>query len=314
VRIASLLPSATEIVFALGLGDCLVGVTHECDYPPEARGVPVLTRNLLPAGLTSVEIDAAVSASLRDAHTLYDLDVPLLASLAPDLVLTQNLCEVCAVPRALVDEAVCSMPQRARVLSLDPSSLEGMLSDIGEVGAKTGREAEAAEVVSDLKKRIDAVRLRASSATSQPRVFCAEWLDPIFCAGHWLPEMVRIAGGEERLGRPGTDSVRISWDSVLDYAPEVVVLMPCGFDATGALAEACCLTERPGWPELSAVGAGKVFIVDANSYFARPGPRLVDGLEILARLINPDLFPAPLPPGYAFKLAPGTDRDFVPFR
>jgi iron complex transport system substrate-binding protein len=313
MRIASLLPSATEIVFALGLGGSLVGVTHECDFPPEARTRPVLTRNLLPAGLTSAEIDAAVSASLRDAHTLYDLDASLLESLAPDLVLTQSLCEVCAVPRARVDEVVCSMPRRARVLSLDPSSLADMLRDVEQVGAETGHEAEAAKVVGALRERIDEVRLRAAKTMVRPRVFCAEWLDPIFCAGHWLPEMVTIAGGEERLGLPFIDSVRVSWDSVREYAPEIMVLMPCGFDAKGALGEARWMTERPGWSELPAVRTGRVFVVDANSYFARPGPRLVDGLEILARLVNPDLFSAPLPPGYAFKLASDSDRQFAPF-
>jgi iron complex transport system substrate-binding protein len=314
MRIASLLPSATEIAFALGLGDELVGVTHECDYPPAAQALPRLTRSLLPPGLSSAAIDAAVSASQRDAHTIYALDAGLLAQLQPDLVLTQSLCEVCAVPRADVEAAVCSMPRAASVLSLDPSSLDDVLGDIERVGVQTGRVNEAEAVVAGLRERIDAVRRRASMAPTRPRVFCAEWLEPIFCAGHWLPEMVAIAGGEEALGRPFVDSVRIDWAPVRDYAPEVIVLMPCGFDAAGASDEARCMTMRPGWEDLPAVRHGRVFIVDANAYFARPGPRLVEGLEILARLIHPELFDAPLPPGWVYKLAAGTADRFESYR
>jgi iron complex transport system substrate-binding protein len=312
MRIASLLPSATEIAYALGLGDSLVGVTHECDYPPAARSLPALTRNLLPPGLSSAEIDAAVSQ--RDDHTIYALDVDLLAKLSPDLVLTQTLCEVCAVPRAEVDAAVCTMPRAADVLSLDPSSLEDLFSDIERVGAATGHSPQALDVVTGLRRRVQAVRTRTASIAGRPRVFCAEWLDPIFCAGHWLPEMVEIAGGHEGLGRPGADSVRIPWDAVRDYQPEVIVLLPCGYDADGALAESRCMTTREGWSDLPAVRNGRVYIVDASAYYARPGPRLVDGTEILARLLHPAIFDAPLEHEYVFKLQAGSMDTFEPYR
>ena len=311
MRIASLLPSATEIAFILGLGDSVVGVTHECDFPEAARSRPVLTRSLLPTGLSSAEIDAAVVASQRDAHTIYALDAELLARLEPDIVLTQSLCEVCAVPREAVEAAVCTMPRTARVVSLDPSSIWDVLADIERVGAETRAVEAAAEVVAALKGRIEAVASRAQSLP-RLRVFCAEWLEPIFCAGHWLPEMVQLAGGEERLGRPNVDSVRIPWQAVLDYQPEVIVMMPCGFDAAGALAETHWLTEREGWASLPAVRDGRVYVVDANAYYARPGPRLVDGVEILARLLHPDVFEAPLAQEYVFKLAPGSVDCFEP--
>jgi iron complex transport system substrate-binding protein len=313
VRIVSLLPSATEIVYALGLGDSLVGVSHECDYPDAAKSLPPLTRSLLPSGLTSAEIDTAVSTSLRDQHTVYALDEALLHELEPDFVLTQSLCEVCAVPRDLVEEAVCSMPRAAEVISLDPSSLDDVLADILRVGGRLGRLQQGEAVVAGLRGRLDTVRVRAPMA-HRPRVFCAEWLDPIFCGGHWIPEMVTIAGGEEGLGKPGADSVRIEWDAVRDWAPEAIVMMPCGFDAAGAVAEAHWLTEREGWRSLPAVRDGRVYIVDANAYFARPGPRLVDGLELLARLFHPDLFPAFLPEGWAFRLVPGAADHFEPIR
>lgn len=305
MRIVSLLPSATEIVYALGLGDSLVGVSHECDYPDAAKSLPPLTRSLLPSGLTSAEIDTAVSTSLRDQHTVYALDEALLHELEPDFVLTQSLCEVCAVPRDLVEEAVCSMPRAAEVISLDPSSLDDVLADILRVGGRLGRLQQGEAVVAGLRGRLDTVRVRAPMA-HRPRVFCAEWLDPIFCGGHWIPEMVTIAGGEEGLGKPGADSVRIEWDAVRDWAPEAIVMMPCGFDAAAALDEARRLIERPGWGSLPAVRAAQVFVVDANAYFARPGPRLVDGVELLARLLHSSTFATPLAKNVAFKLIPGS--------
>jgi iron complex transport system substrate-binding protein len=202
LRIASLLPSATESVFELGLGDQLVGVTHECDYPAAARALPVLTRSLIPAGLSSAAIDAAVVASQRDEHTIYALDADLLARLEPDLVLTQSLCEVCAVPRSAVEDAVCTMPGSARVISLDPSSVGEMIEELERLAAELGVPENGARVAAELRRRLGKVESRAASAPTKPRVFCAEWLDPIFCAGHWLPEMVAIAGGEET--RPST--------------------------------------------------------------------------------------------------------------
>ena len=216
------------------------------------------------------------------------------------------------MPRSKVEEAVCTMPAAAKVISLDPSSLREVLEDIRRLGEATGRAEKAAEVAVSLERRVQQVRERASLARYRPRVFCAEWLDPIFCAGHWLPEMVALAGGEEALGSPFADSIRIDWERVRGYDPEVVILMPCGFDALAAIAEARWMTERPGWKNLTAVRAGRVYIVDANSYFARPGPRLVDGLEILAHLIQPELSPAPQSAGFAYKLADGSLDHFAP--
>jgi iron complex transport system substrate-binding protein len=204
------------------------------------------------------------------------------------------------------------MPRSAEVISLDPSALEEMLADIERVGAATGTAARAKDVVASLRQRLDAVWSRAAEVR-RPRVFCAEWLDPIFCAGHWLPQMVHYAGGEERLGRPGVDSIRIPWETVREYAPEAIVMMPCGFDARGALAEAKWLTQREGWDDLPAVRSGRVYITDANAYFARPGPRLVDGVEVLARLIHPETFSTPLAPGVAYKLVSGSTDRFEPF-
>ncbi len=314
MRIVSLIPSATEVACALGLRDQLVGVTHECDYPASVKTLPKLTRSMLPEGLTSAEIDAAVSASLTDAHTVYELDVDLLGQLNPDVVLTQSLCEVCAVPREHVDEAVCTMPEAARVISLDPSTIEDMLDDLTRVAEEFDKRDSGRALVGQLKRRLDEVAERTANLAYRPSVLCVEWTDPIFCAGHWLPGMVSIAGGVEGLGRPGVDSGRITWEEVQAWSPEIIVVMPCGFDAHGALEQTRWLTERSGWNELPAVQAGNVFVVDANAYFARPGPRLVDGTEIMARLFHPDLFDSPLGDGVTYKLADGQSRRFEPFR
>ncbi|HEY7270360.1 MAG TPA: cobalamin-binding protein, partial [Dehalococcoidia bacterium] len=300
MRIASLLPSATEILFALGLGDSVVGVTHECDFPDEARSKPHLTRSLIPAGLSSAEIDAAVVQSQRDLHTLYALDSSLLASLRPDLVITQSLCDVCAVPRSEVDEAVCTMPREADVISLDPTSLEDVLRDVLRVGEACDRRDDARKVVAGLEARIEAVCSKTAGAM-RPSVFVAEWLDPIFCAGHWLPGMVEIAGGCPLLGRRGEDSERVEWDAVLAAGPDVMLLMACGFDAQRTLEEASCMTARHGWADVPAVRSGRVFVMDGNAYFARPGPRLVDGTEMMARAFQPYRFDDLLPDGVAFK-------------
>ncbi|MEX0786569.1 MAG: cobalamin-binding protein [Dehalococcoidia bacterium] len=289
LRIASLLPSATEIVYALGLGDELVAVTHECDYPPEAAAYPAVTRSLLAPGLPSAEIDRAVRASARDAHTIYELDADRLVALAPEVVLTQSLCEVCAVPRSDVEEAVCSMPDGARVVSLDPHTIDGVLDSIALAGDALGVPDCARQLVADLRGRIDAVRRSVAGAREQPRVLCCEWLDPIYCGGHWVPEQVRIAGGEDGLGREGEPSAAIAWDEVLRYAPEVLVLMPCGFDETEAAARLADLSARAGWSDIPAVRDGRVFAVDGSAYFSRPGPRLVDGTELLARILHPRL-------------------------
>ncbi len=314
MRIAALLPSATEIVYALGLGDQLVAVTHECDFPPEAATKPRVTRNLLLPRLPSAQIDVAVRASRRDAHTIYALDAQRLVDLAPDVVLTQSLCEVCAVPRSAVDEAACGMPKHAAVISLDPHTLDEMLESVLAAGEALGVRDRAQQVVSGLRQRIEAVRAAASGAATRPRVLCCEWLDPVYCGGHWVPEQVRLAGGDDGLGREGTPAVVVDWAEALRYAPEVVVLMPCGFDAAQAAERIGELAARRGWQELPAVRDGRVFAVDGSAYFSRPGPRLVDGLELLARILHPELFPRPAPLGAARRLVAGRAGRFEPYR
>lgn len=293
LRVASLLPSATEIVFALGLGDELVAVTHECDYPPDAADHAAVTRSLLPPGLPSAEIDRAVRESARDAHTIYELDAERLVALAPDVVLTQSLCEVCAVPRSDVEDAVCSMPAGARVVSLDPHTMEGVLDSIMQAGDALGASDRARRLVADLRRRIDTVERAVAGAARRPRVLCCEWLDPIYCGGHWVPEQVRLAGGEDRLGREGQPSVAIEWSDVLRYGPEVLVLMPCGFDEAEASTRIDELAARPGWNDIPAVRDGRVFAVDGSAYFSRPGPRLVDGIELLTHILHPGLVASP---------------------
>jgi iron complex transport system substrate-binding protein len=285
MRIASLLPSATEVVFALGLGDDLVAVTHECDFPAEARTKAPVTRNLLPAGLSSAGIDQAVLESTTGITSVYELDVDALVALKPELIITQDLCRVCAVPRSSVDAATERLGRSTRVLSLDPLTLDDVLQNIEEVGAAAGREAAAFDLVSALRERIEAVR-RDVSDLDQARVICIEWFDPVFCAGHWVPEQVRLAGGTELLGREGEPSRVVEWDAVLEAGPDVLVLMPCGYNASEAAERLGELICRPGWNTLPAVASGRVFAVDGSAYFSRPGPRLVDGIELLAGLLH----------------------------
>ncbi len=303
MRIVSLLPSATEIVFALGLGEALVGVTHECDYPAAARALPVVTSSLLDhADASSAEIDHAVSGQLGTGLGLYGLDERLLAELRPDLILTQSLCEVCAVSFGTVQRAVRDVTPgfpgvAPQILSLEPSSLDDILTTIGLVGAVAGAQTHAEALVAGLRARIERVRARAAQASRAPRVACLEWVDPLFGPGHWLPEMVALAGGTPGLGAAHTDSRRVSWSDVIAFAPEVMVITPCGFDLRRALDEAQrVLPYRAGWEALPAVRAGRVAVVDGNAFFSRPGPRIVDSLELLARLIHPDLFAGWGPP------------------
>lgn len=295
MRIVSLLPSATEILFALGLDDAVAAVTHECDYPAAAREKPHITRSLLPAGMSSEAIDAAVRGQLAaDAHSLYTIDRALLAEIAPDLIVTQRLCEVCAVAYDEVLDAVRGLPKRPRVLNLEPVSLGDVLDDIERVGAATGTSARAAELAAELRGRVAAVRARAERATARaggrrPRVAFLEWLEPLFCGGHWNPELVRLAGGFDPLGREHEASQRIEWEQVVEMAPEVMVVACCGFDEARTRAEMPLLDRRPGWGELPCVRAGRVHVVDGSAYFSRPGPRLVESLELLAGFIHPAL-------------------------
>ena len=291
MKIVSLLPSATEIVYALGLGDHLAAVTHECDYPPEASQKPVITRSVLPHGLGSGAIDEAVRAQLDQSHSLYAIDRDLLAEIGPDLILTQQLCDVCAVSYDDVLGAVRSLPSPGpRVLSLEPNSLEGVLDTIRLVGLAAGREAEADAVLAGLRARIAAISERAGQAKTRPRTVLLEWIDPLFCGGHWDPELVEIAGGVDAVGRMHRPSTQVSWESVRDFAPEVLVIAQCGFGVERSVQDMPILEALPGYAALPAVRAGRVCVVNGSDYFSRPGPRLVDSLEMLAALIHPQLF------------------------
>ena len=286
MRIVSLLPSATEMLFALGLDDEVVAVTHECDYPPAALAKPRITRSRLRPNMTSGEIDHAVRTEISgDAHTLYTIDRDLLARLAPDLIVTQQLCEVCAVAYDEVMDAVSSLPHRPEALNLEPASLDDVLDDIGRVGAATGRTAEAERLVSDLRARIARVRERAAGSSHRPTVAFLEWIDPLFCGGHWNPELVEMAGGHDPLGRSGQPAVTVSWEQVRAVEPEVMVISCCGFTAERTRQELPLLEAQPAFRDLPCVRAGRVHVVDGNAYFSRPGPRLVESLEILAGFI-----------------------------
>jgi iron complex transport system substrate-binding protein len=303
LRIVSLLPSATEIVYALDLGDSLVGVTHECDYPEPARVKPVVTRSLLDhTSSTSEEIDQAVSQQLQDGLSLYELDRNRLAELAPDLILTQALCAVCAVAYGDVERTVRDVSAEyggiaPRVLSLEPHSLDDILTAIEQVGAATGAAARAVALVAELRARVAGVRVRAAAAKRRPRVACLEWLSPTYGPGHWLPELVELAGGRPGLGVAHANSRRVAWNDVIAFAPEVIVVAPCGMDLRRTVEEAQrVLPSRTGWNALPAVRQGRVYAVDGNAYFSRPGPRIVDSLELLAELIHPELFAGWGPP------------------
>jgi iron complex transport system substrate-binding protein len=290
-RIISLLPSATEIVFALGLGAEVRAVTHECDYPAEALTKPHITRSLLAPDLSSGAIDAAVREQLvADAHSLYTIDRDLLADIAPTLIVTQRLCEVCAVAYDEVLEAVRSLPQRPQIINLEPERLGDVLRDIATVGAATGREAEAAALLANLNARVEAVRQRMALAQSRPRVAFIEWIDPIFCGGHWNPELIALAGGEDGIGRVGERSEQVAWERVAAYQPEVMIVAACGFTEQRSRQDEPLLRAYPGFADLPCARSGRVHFVDGAAYFSRPGPRLVDSLELLARLIHPEVF------------------------
>jgi iron complex transport system substrate-binding protein len=285
-RIVSLLPSATEMIYALGLEARLVGVTHECDYPPAAKALPVLVKPVLPLEhMSQSEIDAAVTARLREGKSLYEIDERLLADLAPDLIITQDLCQVCAPSGNELTQALAHLPKKPDVLWMTPRTLQGVQDNINDLARATGAEAAAARIIADWNARMSAVEQRGAALAHRPRVFCMEWLDPVYCSGHWVPDMVRRAGGHDGLGREGADSVRIPWSDVIAFAPEILILMPCGFTLEQALAQTHLMAQYEGLSEMPAVRDNRVYVVDANAFFARPGPRLVDGAELLSNLI-----------------------------
>jgi iron complex transport system substrate-binding protein len=290
MRIVSLVPHATELLFELGLGEDVVGVTHECDFPPAARGRRQITRDVLPSGLSAGEIDAAVRERTLNGESIYELDRAALEELEPDLIVTQALCPVCAVSYDEVAELAKGLSSRPRVLSLDPKSLGETLGDVRTVAEATGVSERGEQLLERSAARIDGVRLAVHEAR-RPRVAALEWLDPVYVAGHWTPHMIELAGGFDALGLPAEPSQTLSWEAVAAAEPEVVVVMPCGYDASRACEEALSYAG-----ELAALGAERLVAVDASAYFSRPGPRLVDGLELLAQILHPERFPqAPAP-------------------
>ena len=292
MRICSLLPSATEIAFSLGLGDSVVGVTHECDYPPEARTRTIVVRSAIdPDRSSSGEIDQTVHQHLKTKKGIYTIDRARFREANPDFILTQELCDVCAVDYEEVIEAARSLATRPKIISLTPTSLSGVLQDILCIGDATGKARAAEALVQSLQRRIDRVQEETLRSDLRPRVACLEWLEPIYNAGHWVPEMVELAGGRDDLSRKGEPSAKVDWQRVLELAPEVVVLMPCGFNIERTLREVRLLYRLPGWDGLPAVQGGRVFAVNGHAYFNRSGPRLIDGIEILAQIIHPEIFP-----------------------
>ena len=285
MRIVSLVPNGTEILFALGAGDQVVGVSHECDYPAEARTRPILTGSALVPGMSAAEVDAAVSAQVGSGESLYTLDEARIAELAPDVIVTQQVCPVCAVSTEQVDGAVRPLPRCPDVVSLDPKTIRDVFADVRRVGELTGRAAEAEALLASLERRLETVR-RAVAGRPRPRVLALEWLDPPFAGGHWVPEMIDLAGGIDVVGMPGGHSARLSWERVAAADPDVLVVMPCGFDEAGARAQIATIADRPEWRSLRAVRSGRVHPVDANGCFSRPGPRLVDGVERLAEILH----------------------------
>jgi iron complex transport system substrate-binding protein len=286
VRIVSLVPHATELLFALGLGDDIVGVTHECDYPEAARDILPVTRDVLPAGLSAAQIDAAVRERSEAGDAIYELDEELLRELEPDLVVTQALCHVCAVSHDEVQAVAVTLPSPPRVIALDPKTYGETLGDVRTIAQATNARDAALDLIARTARRADIIRLAVREAP-RLRVVALEWLDPVFVAGHWTPQLIEMAGGEDALGLAGEPSQRSTWEAVAAAAPEVVVVMPCGYDAARGLVEAEEHAEQ-----LRAVGAQRVVAVDASSYFSRPGPRLIDGLELLAHILHPDRVPS----------------------
>jgi len=293
MRMVSLLPSATEMICALGLEDQLVGVTHECDYPPSVQRLPKVTRTLIPTDASSREIDRLVREQLQTDRALYTLDLPVLEALRPDLIVTQALCEVCAVAEDEVRAAACMLPGKPRVINLEPQTLSEVLAAIRQVAAAAGMDRRAEEVITDLQDRIAAVITRTARLRRRPRVALLEWLNPPFSGGHWNPELVRLAGGVEGLGQEGRPSRRLRWDEVLAWQPEVVFIACCGFSVERTLCDLPALQFVPGWQDVPAVRSGRVYVTNGSHYFSRPGPRLVDSLEILAHTLHPEVHPLP---------------------
>ena len=311
-RIVTTLPSATEIVALLGLEDKLVGITHECDYPPSVKTKPVVMRSVFDTTkMKSREIDDNVLSRVTTGRSVYTIDEEMLRRLSPDLIITQELCEVCATPLREVSKTLMHLNPQPRILSLTPHNLEEVIDDVVRVGRATGNYQVAKNIAGQLLRRVELVRqkIQNSPGIYRPSVFCLEWLDPLYCSGHWMPELVEYAGGKEILGSWGEPSTVVEWDRVRKSDPEVLFVTVCGYDVNRTLGEISTLTSKEGWNNLQAVKAGKVYVLDSPAYYSRSGPRLVDGLEIMAFLLHPELFPEyNPPPGAAYSLS---ERRFI---
>ncbi len=291
MRIVSLLPSATEIVCALGLENQLVGVSHECDYPPSVQRLPKITKTLIPTDAVSGEIDRLVSEQLKTTRALYLLDLPLLKELRPDAIVTQSLCDVCAVSPNDVQAALAQLPGTPRVVNLEPQSLDGLFEAIRQVASAVGVSPD--NTIRHLERRVDAVAARSATVTARSRVALLEWLDPPFSSGHWNPELVRLAGGIEGLGKEGRPSRRLRWEEICEWRPEAIVIACCGFTVERTRQDLAQLQSVAGWNTLPAVRSNRVYVADGSQYFNRPGPRLVESLELLAHALHPALNPLP---------------------
>jgi iron complex transport system substrate-binding protein len=290
LRLISFLPAATEMVCGLGLGDSLVGVSHECDFPAAAKTKPVVVKPALPLEeLTLREIDAVVAGRIGSGQNLYEVDERLLEQLAPTHILTQALCAVCAPSGNEITRALKALPSKPQILWFTPHGIEEIFNNLRELGHATGRSGQAEQIIAAASGRLEKISALVKRAPRRPKVFCLEWIDPYYCCGHWVPEMIKLAGGVDALGRQGVDSVRVPWTDIAAWAPEILIVSPCGFNLEKAVEQAEQLLQQPGWSDLPAVRANRVFAVNANAYFARPGPRVVDGVELLAHLIHPEL-------------------------
>ena len=293
MRIVSLLPSATEIICSLGLADSLVGVSHECDYPAQVVALPKVTTSLIPEAASSREIDALVREKLKTSKALYSLNQSVLEKLKPDLIITQALCDVCAVAEEEVSRVVCMLPGDPKVINLAPMTLEQVFESMLQVGRAVGREGHAVSVVKEHQKRVDEVVLRSKRIASKPKLVFLEWLDPPFSSGHWTPELITLAGGVELIGRSGQPSRTLSWREVADANPEILLIAACGFNVERTMQDLPVLNKVMMQKEFASLSPDKIFIVDGSQYFNRPGPRLVDSLEILAHAIDPTVHPLP---------------------
>jgi len=292
MRICSFLPSATEIVYALGMGHTLVGVSHECDYPQAAKSLPKITWTNLSSDLNSYQIEEVVTSAMESGALLYDIDAKLLESLEPTIILTQRLCDVCAISYDRMQEVVSALSSQPTVVNLEPHTLQDILDNVKTVAQVLGCEARGNALISDLTARIETIRQKTQAAP-KPRVFCMEWADPPYCGGHWMYDLVDLAGGYDALSNRYRPSYRIEWKDVIAFQPEVIVMTICGYDLARCLEEARILPSIDGFMDLPAVRNNRIYATDGSSFFARPGPRIVDSLEILAHLVHPELVAAP---------------------